>query len=575
MIAKLSQHKKIKNGARSISRLIVICLVASLLLAQPLRPVRAVDGELDLSFGTDGKTVASFAAQSIIEYHPEPHANSKPSAMALEADGKILLAGQNFFTKDLSRTDTDFSLMRYNSDGTHDGHFGNLGKITAGFSGGHDSATALAIQQDGKILVAGFMTAPSSTNPPNRDFGILRYLADGNADASFGQSGIVLTDFSGRTDSALAISVQPDGHFFVAGVSTSTDKKDALALARYNSDGSLDSDFGTQGKITSEFGGRISLIRFQPDGKFVVGGSTTNSDFTLARYQADGSLDKAFGVDGTITTAFSAAYAVVNDLIFTPQGQLIAVGTTGSDSWFFDSADIAIVRHNQDGSLDQSFGNQGKVISDIFGRYEHGNALAVQPDGYILLAGFANDYTPWHFNEGDFLLARYTPEGNLDKSFGKAGAIKTDFGVEDHAVLASLQKDGRILVAGYVSRTLLESRPSDFSIARYHAYTPPAPDYSLALPQSTLDVTRGQTIEVEIGIHRTGGFTKPVSVSAPDVSELKIKLNPQTITSSDASARFTMKIKKAPVGSQALIFTARDDAGRERQVTLNLNIRKN
>ncbi len=575
MIAKLSQHKKIKNGARSISRLIVISLVASLLLAQPFRHVRAVDGELDLSFGTDGKTIISFGSSPILNpLAHEPHPNSKPSAMAIQADGKILLAGQNFFTKDLSRTDTDFSLIRYNRNGTHDGNFGNLGKITTGFPGVNDSAKALTIQADGKIVVAGFMTTISPNNPLNQDFGIVRYLADGNADASFGQGGIVLTDFSGKTDSALAISLQPDGHLFVAGVSTSTDKKDSLALARYNNDGSLDSSFGSGGKVSSEFAGRISLIRFQADGKFVVAGSTTNSDFTLARYQADGSPDKAFGVDGIITTAFSAAYAVVNDLIFTPQGQLIAVGTAGSDPLFLDTADIAMVRYQANGSIDENFGSQGIVNLDFADQYELGNAVVVQPDGNIIVGGFIGQY-PLFFSLdlGDFLLLRLTPNGQLDPGFGEAGVIKTDFGREDQAFVMSLQKDGRLLVGGYIRRYLLESRPSDFVLVRYFAYTPE--DYSLALHQSTIDVTRGQTIEVEIGINRTGGFTKPVSVSAPDVSELKIKLNPQTITSSDSSAKFTMKIKKAPVGSQALIFTARDDAGRERQVTLNLNIRKN
>jgi uncharacterized delta-60 repeat protein len=373
------------------------------------------------------------------------------------------------------------------------------------------------------------------------------------------------------------LAIQPDGGFFVAGVATAADNKDSLALARYNGDGSLDTGFGAGGKITSEFAGKVTLIRFQADGKIMVAGSTTDSDFTLARYHPDASLDTTFGVDGKITTAFSASAAVINDLAFTPQGQIIAVGTTGSDSLFLGSADIAVVRYNDDGSLDERFGNQGIVNRDFFGLYELGNAVVVQPDGNFILVGFiSKESVFFSLQIGDYLLLRFSPEGSLDPSFGDAGAIKTDFGLEDQAFVAGLQKDGRLVVGGFTRRSMTDIRPADFTLARYFAFTPPpTPDFSLGVEQTTINVTRGQTLDLEILIQRVGGFAKPLTLTAPDVSTLKIKLSPQTVTVDGSTARFTLKIKKAPIGSHPLTFTARADSGLERQVTLNLSIRKN
>ncbi len=568
------QLKALSHRAGSLRLLLTLSLSLLLLPIFTFNRVQAVEGELDLSFGTNGKAVATFGERPILNPPHEPHANSRPATLAIQADGKILLAGQNFFTKDLSRTDTDFSLTRHNSDGNVDENFGNLGKITVDFSQGNDSAKALALQADGKILVVGAAQVGQASNPSNNDFGIIRVNGDGSADLTFGQSGRLTTDFSEKSDTALALAVQPDGHFIVAGVSVSDDKKNYLALARYQSDGRLDIGFGTDGKLIREFAGRISIIRFQPDGQILVAGSTTDSDFTLARYQADGRLDMTFGVNGQVTTLFSAPYAIVNDLAFTPQGQIIATGTTGSDPLFIGFADIALVRYNKDGSLDTSFANQGVFNRDLFNQHEIGNALAVQPDGDLIVAGFITPINYYFsFNTGDYLILRFTPDGQLDNRFGDAGAIKTDFGLEDQAFVAGLQKDGRLVVGGYTRRTLIEWRPSDFSLARYYAYTPP--DFSLSLAQPSLEVARGQTLDVEVRIQRMGGFAKPVTLAAPDVSALKIRVMPQTILTADSSAGFTLKIKKAPLGTYPLTFVAQDETGRQRAVTLNLNIRKN
>src|SRR5262249_51395919 len=175
-----------------------------------------------------------------------------------------------------------------------------------------------------------------------------------------------------------------------------------FAVARYNADGTLDTTFSFDGKVTTDFGGddRAFSVAIQADGKIVVAGaSLTNpgDDFALARYNPDGSLDAGFGTGGKVTTAFGSGLDHANACTIQADGKIVAVGADGGD--------FALARYNSDGSLDGTFGTGGKVTTDFGGQLEEAFGVAMQADGKIVAAGAA---------AGGFALARYYPDGHLD-----------------------------------------------------------------------------------------------------------------------------------------------------------------
>ncbi|MBK1641818.1 hypothetical protein CKO12_08040 [Chromatium okenii] len=345
-------------------------------------------------------------------------------SVAIQTDGKILVAGSS---------GSDFALVRYNTDGSLDSSFGG---VITDFGGGYDSGYSVTLQKDGKILVAG----TSSNN-----FALARYNTDGSLDSSFDGDGKVTTDFSGN---GYSVTVQKDGKILVAGSSDSD-----FALARYNIDGSLDTSFDDDGKIVTNFGGAYGSsgqsVTVQTDGKILVTGSSSY-DFAVARYNTDGSLDASFDGDGKVTTDFGgdgywnsgdSGYSVT----LQTDGKILVAGG--------NSYDFAIARYNANGSLDTSFGGDGEVTTDFDG-YDSGYSVTLQTDGKILVAG-GNSY--------DFALARYNTNGSLDASFDGDGKITTDFGNYSSSCgySVTVQTDGKILVAG--------NSNSDFALARYNA----------------------------------------------------------------------------------------------------------
>jgi len=200
-------------------------------------------------------------------------------SLALQLDGKLVLAGQAFISGG-----NDFALARYNSNGTLDTSFGTGGKVTTNFTSPNDAAFSVAVQSDGKIVAAG-----GTILSRGGDFALARYDSNGMLDTSFGTGGKVTTDIAGPSDSVNSIAVQLNGKIVAAG-RTFINGDFHSALARYNSDGTLDADFGRGGKVTAIFGGSeegVSSVVVQPDEKIVVaGGAALNggSDFALARY---------------------------------------------------------------------------------------------------------------------------------------------------------------------------------------------------------------------------------------------------------------------------------------------------
>jgi len=346
---------------------------------------------------------------------------------------------------------------------TLDPSFGTGGRVITNIEGNFDMARGVVVQPDGKILAAGVAIGDRGS-----DFGLVRYnSSDGTLDTSFGIGGIVTTDFGGAFEGAWSVALQPDGKIVAAGL-TLISGINQFALARYNSDGTLDASFGTGGRVTTAFPGATIANAFsvalQPDGKVVVAGWTNidgGADFALARYDSTGTLDTSFGTGGRVITAFADSQghslAGVFCVVVQPDGKIVAAGDAKLDRGY----DFVLARYNSNGTLDAGFGAGGRVITDFGGSDDGAEAVALQPDGKIVAAGFARGI------DFDFALARYNDDGTLDASFGTAGRVTTDFaGFSDTAYAVAVQPDGKIIAAGSAGTI---NRGFDFAVARYNS----------------------------------------------------------------------------------------------------------
>ena len=359
------------------------------------------DGSMDTGFGSGGLVRTDFGSGT----------DDGAAALAIQPDGKLVAAG---FSNAGGPGDFDFALARYNPDGSLDTGFSFDGILRTFFGGdgASEGANALVIQPDGKIVAAGFSDGRS---PNDFDFALARYNPDGSLDPSFNST---LTFFGGNSESAKALVIRTDGKLVAAGFSNARGADDFdFALARYNPDGNLDPTFdggiGANGGFLTFLGGTsegANALVVQPDGKLVAAGFSNaggpgDFDFALVRYLPNGSLDTGFDFDGTLRTSFGGNSEGANALVIQADGKLIAAGfSNGGGSEDFD---FAVARYNFDGSLDTSF-NGGIGANGGFrtflggGNFEGAEALAIQPDGKLVAAGFSNSG-----RDNDFALTRY------------------------------------------------------------------------------------------------------------------------------------------------------------------------
>jgi len=378
-------------------------------------------------FGQAGALDLDFGTNGIVTT-PFLLGYDNASSVAIQSDGKIIVAGssQNGKTH-------DFTLARFNPNGTLDDSFGEDGIVASDF-GDFGAARAVAIQSDGKIVVVGVSGF--------ENLAIARYNMDGTLDDNFGSNGLTTTVL-GFPYGGLAVAIQTDGKIVVAG----------SFLARYNSDGSLDDSFGINGVATVDIG--IKSIAIQPDGKIVAAGGSwngSNSDFALARYNSDGTLDNSFGSNGLITTNIGINDEA-NSIGMQADMKIVLAG--------YSSNNFALARYHPDGALDSTFASDGILTTD-FGGTEVANSIALLPDGKIVAAGRRDS----SFIYIDFALARYNPDGSLDNNFGLNGKLTTDFGGgNDEASSLALQPDGKIIVVGSANFNI----DRDFALARYNS----------------------------------------------------------------------------------------------------------
>lgn len=379
-------------------------------------------------------------AQVLTDFGAEDSARS----VIEQSDGKLLIAGMS---------GGDIILTRYTTSLALDATFGSNGKVTTDFNDGDDAAYSLIQQSDGKFVVAG-ITYDEVLG--KNLFALARYNANGRLDTTFNSSGKVSTNLSGVDESCQAVIQQTDGLLVGAGTTYDTSSGEGnFALVRYNSDGSQDQNFAVNGIRITDVGGDdavFSVIQ-QSDGKLLAVGES-DGNFALVRYNLDGSLDTSFSSDGKLTTDFGGsdrALSVVQQV----DGKLVVVGYTFDPST--STQDVAVARYNLDGSLDTSFSTDGLLVTDL-GGLDYANSVIQQVDGKILVVGgtYSRD-----MRYSDFALARYNLDGSIDRTLMGDGTQTTRFNRSDTAYDVIQQSNGKLLVVG--------DSAGDFALARYRA----------------------------------------------------------------------------------------------------------
>ena len=436
----------------AVRALFVQSIVLTLVLAAS---TLAADGDLDPSFAGNGKTHVAFANVGF----------AIGTTVAVQPDGKILVAG---VVADIN-ADSIVGVARYNVDGSLDSTFGNNGLATVDFYSFYLWKVDVVLQGDGKILLGGAF-APLGQNP---DMGIARLNSDGTLDATFGSGGKFTCDFNGWNDGVTSLAIQPDGKIVAGGYASSPVGDFDFAAIRVNSNGTLDTNFGTAGKILVNFFGaedRANGVALQQDGKIVLAGTawgqgSTESDYAIVRLNSDGTLDAGFGSAGKTTINF-IAHDEGNAVAIQPDGKIVVGGSAGADSLL--TSDFGILRLDPNGALDGSFGTGGKTTTDFFGALDHVYDLLIQPDGKIVAAG---DINPNDLNVElyvDFGLARYDTSGVLDPTFGNGGKVSTDFGFADYGGGVAFTPDCKIVASGFTWQ-LETGGTLDFAVARYNS----------------------------------------------------------------------------------------------------------
>lgn len=415
-------------------------------------------GALDTTFGTGGEGVINFDAGG--------GSRDEGKAVAIQSDGKILVAGKVARSGVYNTTNYDFGVARFNANGTVDTSFGTRGKTIAFDIGGDvkDEATGIAVQSDGKIVIVG--SARISNTETN--FAIARLNSNGSLDTTFSGDGKQTVSFgSGIFADATCVAIQSNGKIVVAGSAGSTQSD--FAVARLNSNGSLDTTFSGDGlqKVPFNLGGTLAdvcrTVALQTDGKIVLAGGsfvgTTNVDFSVARLTATGALDTTFDGDGKKTIGFDLGGDKVDQCyaMTISSGKILLAGSaqySGGDH------DFAVARLNTNGSLDTSFNANGKRTFgfDIAGtKTDVANGIRVQSDGKIVVAGWAQTSSG-----GDYAVARLTTSGSLDGVFGSGGKKTSGRTGDDKAFGLAIQSNGRIVIAGYSNI----NGTYDFAVAR-------------------------------------------------------------------------------------------------------------
>jgi uncharacterized delta-60 repeat protein len=415
---------------RYIKGLLILSVASLIFIAQALSQTMF----LDKDFGNGGKVLSHIKNTNVII-----------NDVAIQSDQKIVVAGTLYDTRFSPYSSmSQFLVVRYNANGTIDSSFGVDGAATKDIGVNTNDIRSIAIQPDGKIVAGGTIQLPYSHDT---HFALVRFNSNGLVDSTFGTNGLVTTTFQINADiheDLERVIIKPDGKILAGGYSY--DHFNIMAptnvvISQYNSNGTIDSSFGTNGKVISSTGSPISYIGFtmvlRADSKIVAGGPHINKSFAPMQFNANGMRDSTFGVNGFGDTITSF---VVRDQIMQPDGKIVYTGNRNSEM-------VVLIRYNSNGTFDSTFGNNGKVVSNITTLGEDATSLHLGPNGKFLVTGYVNQSAQ---SGSNFALIQYNSNGTIDTTFGEKGLVTTDFnGYQDVSHASVIQPDGKIVLAGF------------------------------------------------------------------------------------------------------------------------------
>lgn len=372
------------------------------------------------------------------------------SAMAVQADGKILIGGRGGETI----YNSGLCLVRFNANGTIDSSFGVNGKVITVYGGGIQSIVVLP---DGKILTGGYFGTVI----------LARYLPNGTLDSSFGTNGIFQPQFPGiKYSFCYTMKVQPDKKIVIAGNVNGTN----AFVARFLPDGGFDTEFAQVGYTFVASASIAFDMAIQPDNKIIIAGQGLAwNNFMLARFLSDGTLDTQFGNTGVVLTDMTSMSEFLNSIALQNDGKIVVTGRYDYNNQYANNFKTAILRYNTDGTLDNNFGNNGITNLQFQDASADPKKIMIQSDGKILIAGDYTDVYSFHKPS----LARFNNDGTADNSFGDNGTlISAQFGDSLSCKSAALLPDGKIVLGGYQMvqlDTTITYYTDSFVVVRYQS----------------------------------------------------------------------------------------------------------
>jgi uncharacterized delta-60 repeat protein len=422
---------------------------------------------LDPSFNFNGKVRTAVG-----------DSHSIANALAIQNDGKIVVVGRGFLSKN-----ENFIITRYLQNGQLDNSFNTTGVVMTDFMNQSDEVYSVVIQPDGKILVAGRSTAIDTGY-----FALARYLQNGSLDTSFDHDGKVLVRFSEDNSgvAAKSVALQSDGKIIAIGVSYVTGQAFNCGVIRLHPNGKLDSAFNEDGIVSTDVetnGGELmEKVIIQSDGKILVGGSnnTSNNSFCLIRYLSNGNLDSSFHFDGKLTTRMGNSIESIHDIKITPNNKIIAAGYAMSNS----RHRFATAQYHSNGVLDSSFDSDGILLSSLQNDVDIGQSVLLQGDSKVIVLGRSRRSSNMSFG-----MIRYFSNGKVDSSLDNDGRLFTNFGAgtsNDYGIAAAMQADGKIVLVGV---SYEGSNFGNIAIARYNNCHPDS--FTQALT-----ICEGQSVQV-------------------------------------------------------------------------------
>lgn len=390
------------------------------------------NGTLDTTFDTDGKLTTKF------EY-----SSDELKKIIVLPDNKIIAIGTSRYRQPNNAGFSNIVLSKYNSNGSLDVSFGNSGKVYSVFGENVYTILNFVVQTDGKILVNAYYSVfPSSQFV----FELIRYNANGSLDVTFGNNGKIVT-----TPILLSLVNPTNGKFLFNGINNLPSGENEYTLIKYNANGTIDNSFGSNGTVAYNVGNSpfgYSSVVLQPDGKIIASGSYSNLsgqlNYLTIRYNSNGTIDSTFGTNGTIITPTQGN---VNSNFVQSDEKIIVCGSSSNGS----GINFSSIKYDSNGTIDSSYGING-IASISLDQYYQINSVYLQPDNKILVA--LSQYNPQQ-NANEFKVKRINADGSIDTDFGVDNGITTSFyNGYNEAFSIGLQSDNKIIVAGTTNNSI-------------------------------------------------------------------------------------------------------------------------